>query len=68
MKARDEYFIPDPDNGDISGSESGALSCCSPLLRCALPVRRELLVARLASPPTFLRLESDPIPVSVSLL
>ncbi|KAL7407158.1 hypothetical protein ABVT39_004170 [Epinephelus coioides] len=47
MKARDEYFISDPLN--ISGSVSGALSCSSPLLRCALPVRRELLAARLAS-------------------
>lgn len=49
MKAGDEYFISDPHNGDIWGSVSGAPSCYSPLLRCVLPVQRELLAARLAS-------------------
>lgn len=62
MKDGDEYFIPDPHNGDISGSVNGALSWYSPLLRRAFPVHSEQ-VARFSSSPIFL----DPTSLSISL-
>lgn len=66
MKTGDEYFISDPHNGDISGSVNGSEPCYRLLLRCELPVRWELLAARLVShlPPPG---PDSPLPSSLPL-
>lgn len=66
MKTGDECFISDPHNGDISGWVNGSEPCYRLLLRCELPVRWELLAARLVShlPPPG---PDSPLPSSLPL-